>query len=146
MLTIANHGPLILSSDYWGSEYDRAGVLYLSINAGAFRLLLPAGWEREVDEMRSAKLAVVSRGPWPTQRRSDAIEILFDDGSDNPYAIHMDIRQCDRLPLDSEQAAQWVLSVWTAPRRGKPHKALERPAQYRRVDKLPCLEPWTNCE
>ena len=37
-----NHGPLILSSTFWGSEYDQTGKLFVSVNAGAIRLLVPA--------------------------------------------------------------------------------------------------------
>jgi hypothetical protein len=32
---------LLISSNYWESDLARAGYLYLSINAGAFRLLVP---------------------------------------------------------------------------------------------------------
>jgi hypothetical protein len=34
--------------------------------------------------MRTAREVIISRGPWPAQRRTNAIEILFDDGSASP--------------------------------------------------------------
>jgi hypothetical protein len=105
-------------------------------------LLLPTGWEREVEEMRSAKHAIVSRGPFPQHNLPDAVEILLDDGSDSPYSIDLAIEQCNPLPTDEDAGKEWVFAVWTAPRRGKPHKAMERPCYYRRVASLPCLEPF----
>lgn len=142
-MIITNHGPLIEASDYWESEYAARGVVYLSVNAGAFRLLLPDVLKPLLlDDMRSAREVVVSRGPWPEQGRDDALELLFDDGSTAPFSLHMGLEQVDRLPLDSDAGKQWIASVWTAPRRGRPQKALERKAYYRRVDRLPCLRPY----
>lgn len=141
MLEINNHGPLITATNYWGSELDRAGTLYLSVNAGAFRLLLPSGWESALDEMRTGREAIVTRG---MLRGGDAVELLFDDGTASPYAIHLGASQCDRLPIPEDDGrADLVFTAWTAPRRGvAPHKALERPARYRVVADLPCLRPW----
>jgi hypothetical protein len=42
LLRIDNDGPRILACNFWGSEVERAGKLYVSLNAGAFRLLVPA--------------------------------------------------------------------------------------------------------
>lgn len=144
-LVIESHGPLILSSNYWGSEADSAGTLYLSCNGGAFRLLLPKGWEQAVEEMKTGKHVIVSRGPWSKAGGSiglDSLELLFDDDTQDPYTIHLGANQCDRLPLDTDEGQQWICTVWTAPRRGKPHKSLERPAFYRRVPNIPYLQPW----
>jgi len=143
MLEIENHGPLILRSNYWGSALDRAGTLYLSINAGAFRLLLPGGWEEVVQEMQTGREVVVSRGPWAKDpgRGLDALELLFEDGTTDPYSVHLQSTQCDRLPTPEDQGKEWLFTAWTAPRRGKPHKALERPAWYRLVGQIPWLKP-----
>jgi hypothetical protein len=40
VLTFVNDGPLLVASDYWQSEMAAAGKLYVSINAGCFRLLV----------------------------------------------------------------------------------------------------------
>jgi len=140
MLRIANHGPLIVRTNYWETELAMAGKLYVSIKAGAFRILLPQAHESSLEDMRAAREIVISRGPWPAARLDDAIEILFDDRSEYPYSMHLSPESFDRLPLDSDAAGEWVCSVWTAPRRGYPHKALERIAYYRRVSRLPCLK------
>lgn len=138
-LTIKNQGPLILSSNYWGSAVDRAATLYLSCNSGAFRLLLPSGWEQEVDGMRSGKTAIISRGAWQGTSK-EAIEILLDNGSDEPYSIHLGLEQVDRPPTPENVEQDWLFAVWTG-LRGKPRKALERPARYRIVETIPWLKP-----
>jgi hypothetical protein len=138
---IRNHGPLILSTNYWDLPARPGEQLYVSINAGAFRVLLRPAAEQYTDDMRAATICVVSRGPWPAVGLVDAVEILFDDGTDDPFALHLQIESFDRLPLDSDAGREWILSVWTQPRRDRPHKALERPCWYRRVPRIPWLKP-----
>ncbi len=140
-LEIENHGPLIVRSNYWGGPLDQAGTLFVSGNAGAFRILLPTGWEQEVNEMRSGKSVIVSRGHWQTPLGREALEFLFDDGSQDPYSFHVGADQCDHLPPIEDVGREWLCTIWTAPRRGKPHKALERVCHYRIVPVLPYLKP-----
>lgn len=144
LIRIDNHGPLITGTNFFRSDLAGAGKLYLSVNAGAFRLLVPPHLEPAVSEMATGTVAVISRGPWPAEGQADALEVMLDDGTDSPWCCHLDTRSVDRLPLDEDAGRGWVLTVWTRPRRvgSRPHKALERPAYYRRVERLPCLRPW----
>ena len=141
-LIVDNDGPLVVSSNYWDLPECAMGKVLLTVNAGAFRLLLPPAAEGALEDMRAAKICVVSRGPWPAAGLADALEVLFDDSTDSPYAIHTAPAASDRLPLDSDAAGEWTLTAWTRPRRGAPHLALERPCRYRRVPRLPWLRPW----
>jgi hypothetical protein len=79
ILAVENDGQEIRATNYFESEYARRGAFYLSVNAGAFRLLVPPAHESAIEEFRTAKEVVVSRGAWTAQRRKDALEILFDD-------------------------------------------------------------------
>lgn len=142
MITIDNHGPLLLATNFWESEREGAGFYFLSINAGAFRLFVPRSREADLREFTTAKEVVISRGPWPEWQRPDALEVLFDDHTQSPFALNIVPEMCDRLPLDEDAGRECVFTAWTAPRRERPHKALERPAFYRRVARLPCLKPW----
>lgn len=158
MIQISNHGPLITSTNYWESELASAGKLYASVNAGAIRVLLPPALYWMLADMRGATECVLSRGPWtvdltPGQTQSmnlprsvekavmEGIEILFEDGSDTPFALHLTPASFDMLPAAPEPSRDWVLSVWTA-KDGQPHKALERKCYWRRVARIPWLKSW----
>jgi hypothetical protein len=137
-LEIHNHGHLIISTNYWQSEHAAAGKFYASVNAGAIRLLVPQSRRADIEDMRAAKQVILSRGPWPEQMLPDAVEILFDDLSDNPYVLHLSHESFDLLPAESDQ---WIISVWDE-KKGRPHKSIERPCQWRRVPRIPWLRPW----
>ena len=137
MIEIQNDGPFVVSTSYWQTEHARRGLLYVSVNAGAFRLLVPERLASEAPEMcRGAEYVIVTRGKYQGR---DALEILFEDGSDSPYTIHVDARQVDRLPAPSDEGRTDLrLLVYVHPGM----LVCELPARYRRVAGLPHLKPW----
>lgn len=135
MIRIENHGPLIRATNYWESELASSGKFWVSVNAGAVRILVPQSRYADLADMRAAKECVLSRGP------DDAIEIMFDDGSDQPYALHLTPTSFDLLPTAPEPGREWLLTVWLA-KDGQPHKALERVCHWRRSARIPDLRPW----
>ncbi|BBO86741.1 hypothetical protein DSCO28_73070 (plasmid) [Desulfosarcina ovata subsp. sediminis] len=138
MITIENDGQKIIKTSYWSTEHAARGYIYLSINAGAFRLLLPEVQIHLLIEMTTAKEVIVSRGPWPDENKSDGIEILFEDSTDSPFCLHLMVDQCDRLPGNKDVGKQWLFAVWT--REGL---RLELPCYFRIVKKIPWLKPYT---
>lgn len=138
ILIIENKGQSIASTNYWDSEQARAGFCYLSWNAGAARLLMPDGLKSILREMRTAQYVIVSRGPWHEQGGRDALELLFEDGTDSPYCLHLVAEQTDRLLPEDNQGGGFMVTVWT---RGG--EKLRLPGKYRRVASIPCLEPWS---
>jgi hypothetical protein len=142
MIRFENHGPILIGSNFWESEECAAGKLTVSINAGAFRILLPPAMEPVIPDMQTARECLVSRGPWPAAGLPDAFEILFDDRTSGPYALHLAVESFGGLiPSDEWIAVPLILTVWTGGRRGKPRMVLERPCWYRRAPKLPYLKP-----
>ncbi len=142
MITIQNDGPELVETNYWESEYARNGYVYLTINAGCFRLLVPDGKGIPVEDLKTGQVVLVTRGPWPEMGRHDALELLFEDYSDNPFCLHIVPEQVDRMPLDSDrdrpgQPPKWTFAVYT--RGGKVHEA---PARYRKAKKLPYMKEW----
>jgi hypothetical protein len=135
---IENAGQRIIETDYWDSEHAQRGLMYLTWNAGAARLLLPDGIKGELREMRGARYVIISRGPWHEQGGRDALELLFEDGSDAPYVVHLVAEQTDRLLPEDNQGGGFAVTVWT---RGG--EKLRLPGKYREVETLPCLEPWS---
>ncbi len=144
MIEIRNHGPLLVASNFWETEMEAAGKFYLSLNAGAFRLLVPRSQEPAIREMQTAGEVIVSRGPWPDAGRDDGFELLFEDEGETPFSLFFSVETLDRLPLDADADREWLFTAWAAPRRGKPHQVLQRPAWYRRVPKIPYLKPRTS--
>lgn len=140
MLHIENNGPLIVSSNFWGSEHEQAGKLYISCNGGAIRVMVPSALQDAIADMQGAEYAILSRGPWPAQRLPEAVEILFEDRSENPYVLHLSPESFDLLPAEPPANQGWILTVWDL-QEGKPRKAIELPCHWRRVPKIPWLKP-----
>lgn len=137
-----NDGQNIVRTSYYNTAQAAKGYVHLSINAGAFRLLVPDRIIAEIEEWKTAREVIISRGPWPDENQSDALEILFEDGSDYPYALHIVSAQVDRMPRDADrdrrdQPPRWIFAVWT-----RDGKELELPCRYRLVKRLPWLKAW----
>lgn len=142
-ITIANDGAAVVSSNYWTSDYARAGKLFASTNAGAVRLLLPPDYSELVREVRGAEYAVLSRGPWPEAGLNEAVEIMWEDNSDSPYALHLSKESFDLLPAEPEPGKEWIVSTWELVG-DKPTQCTEHRLYWRRAAKLPCMQPLQN--
>ncbi len=139
-IVTVNHGPLIVSSTYWGSAIEEAGKIWISVNAGAIRVLVPSAMRRIIEDMRTATYVICSRGPWPQGGKDDAMELLFEDGSDSPFSLHVGPESVDMFPGEPNAGRQWICAAWDW-KKSKPHKAVERPCHWRRVSSLPWLKP-----
>jgi hypothetical protein len=137
MISITNDGQAITSTNYWHTAHALKGLLYLSWNAGAARLLVPPAAAAMVPEMRTGREVIISRGPWAEQPQREAFELLFEDGTDTPFAVHLMVQQSDRLPPDEDQRRSFPCAVWTPD-----GKVIELPARYRKVASVPDLSPW----
>lgn len=136
---IENEGQKIKKSNYWDSEYAKTGKLYLSSNAGAFRLLAPEDMAMDLQrECGLANEALISLGTWPEAGKEKAAEILLEDGSDSPYVLHLSVEQLDRWPDPADDGRQFTFTLWG---RG-PELLAELPARLRFVPSLPYLRPW----
>lgn len=105
MFTMSNDGPELLTTDYWDSDHARKGLLYLSGNAGVWRLLVPPAAAAMLPDMRTGRRvfierSIVSPACW---------DIVFDDGTDSPFCVSLDRRQLDRaMEPGSTQLTVWV--------------------------------------
>ncbi|WP_349304558.1 hypothetical protein [Escherichia coli] len=98
MFFIENEGQAVARTDYWQSVQAQAGYVYLSWNAGAARLLVPDAAKHLLREMRGAEYVIISKG---TLHGRDALELIFEDGSDAPFVTHMLSEQCDPLSVNA---------------------------------------------
>lgn len=141
-IIIENDGPTIVSSNFWESSAARAGKVFLSTNAGAFRLLCP----KRIDsvgtlgdllrEVKGAQYVIVSRGHF---EGPDGMELLWEDGSDNPFCIHLNRNSLDRVPEPADAGrTDLTLAIWA----DGPTLMRSFACRYRQVDRLPALNPW----
>jgi len=132
-IEIGNNGQEITDTNYWYTPHAQKGHFYLSWNAGAARLLVPRSQLSTIDEMKTGKLVIISRGEYENR---DALELLFEDYTDTPYFITLVTDQTDRLLPASDAGSEFVFSVWT-----ENGKQFTLKAMYRTVGKLPFLNP-----
>ena len=140
-IEIRNQGQEIVSTTYWRTEHARRYLAYLSINAGALRLLWPGHAGDMTALLERASHAVLSRGPWPLEGVPDALELMLEDGSGAPWAAHMDARQADRLWTSADDGRALPLIVYG--RGATPAGVAELgrlSCLLRRVPSLPCLK------
>ena len=138
-ISIANRGQAIASTNYWDMEHAKAGLIFLSWNAGAGRVLIPDVQKPLLRQMKGAKSVIVSGGPWPDRGGRDAWELMWEDYSEAPFAIHLLAEQSDRLLAETDLGKGFTISVWT--RGGMKGRW---PGRYRRVDQIPYMQAWKN--
>lgn len=132
---VENDGQKIVSTNYWDSDHAKRGLIFISINAGCFRVLIPRAAREFIHEMRIAKIkeVVVSRGSWQGR---DCLEFLFEDGKDDPLSCCIQVEQVDRLPLSEDTEKTWICSVYSEQGQFRSY-----PCYYRIVPSLPWLKP-----
>lgn len=142
-VAIANDGPRLTATNYWRSSEARAGACFLSWNAGAARLLVPAARVTEVaDALRTVKGAAVTRGRW---HGYDAYEVLLDDGTDEPWCLHLVATQSSDRLIPAAEAGRAIQLVVYAPAPSAPEGVkvvAQLPARFRVATSLPDLRPW----
>ena len=153
IIDFENDGPRVVRTTYFETLMAERGFLHLSVNAGAFRLLVPRAAAMDFAEMRTAEYVVVTQGAWTpppvpqpdgTRRMrppaENAMELLFEDHSASPYAVVLPPSQCFGSP-SRQDAGRTDLRCLVYSE--GPTLELEIPARYRRASRLPCLKPWS---
>lgn len=140
-IELNNAGPEIVSTNFWETEMAGRGLFFASVNAGAFRILVPDSRKSEIPEMRKgAKHFVVSCLPldqWKVGAYS--VEVLIEARSDHPYVFQLDSASVDFQIGPESVGIEWKGSVWEN-RDGKPHRVFERPAFVQVVPSLPWMK------
>jgi hypothetical protein len=138
-IEVHNNGKHITSTNYWKSTYSQNGYCYFTINAGCVRLLLPQGegHGQQFDEsvLDTTQHVIITRGHYQGR---DAYEVLFEDGSSEPYVMFTLANQWQRgIPRSESGRTGIAFHVY---RDGRLIRQLE--ARFREVETLPCLKPW----
>lgn len=113
------------------------GLAYVSINAGCFRILVPDG-APAIDPI-GAEYVFVTRGKWVAKESREAMEFVFEDGSDAPYHLIVEMLQCDRLPAGDDDGRTDLRCIGY---RSDLSVAWNLPARSRVKLQLPYLKAW----
>ena len=141
LITIANDGPEITDTNYWQHPYAARGLFFLSTNAGCLRLLVPGAHLGLVRDMtKDVREVVLTRGKM--EGKDDVVEIMFEDGSDSPFALHLDPGQLDRRWTKQDEGSQCTFAIYTQGG-GKIGKVATFDRCFlRRMARLPHMKPW----
>ena len=106
-ITILNDAQKIKDTNFFDHPMAKAGVFYLSCNAGALRLLVPdlkASW---IDEMKTGNRVEIEIEPNILENMvgiiqgdiagRDLYKIFFEDDTGQPFCVQMGSDQCDRM-------------------------------------------------
>ena len=135
MLTIVNDGQKIRETNFWQLSTNK---FWVSVNAGCMRLLVPRAMHYTIDDIKTGKEVVVSRGPMPSAGILDGMEIMFDDHTDEPFAIHVGTAAFDLVPNEEWIEREFPFHVYTET------EVIHFSAHYRVVRRLPCLKRWVS--
>lgn len=162
LLTIENRGKFLVNTNYWDSQAAKLGYAFVSWNAGACRILVPDASLSMIDEMRTGHRAIIMAGKFEAEAvnsftseldaRSlslaqesgltehgfygEGLDIVFDDGTNNPYSMLTRTEQADRRLPPSDHGSKMDMLIYT--RDGVVHQL---PCYYVVVDTIPSAIP-----
>ncbi len=124
--------------EFWNTEGAQKGFFHVGFDGRDFCLLVPDCQCADISEIRTGRHVVITLGFHVGTGRT-MYEILFEDGSSSPYALHILPEMFER-PLSMAETASLArrLIVYT---RGFVEVAAMS-AYFREVETLPCLKPW----
>lgn len=134
LITISNNGKELTETNYWELEHSQKGKFYVSINAGCIRLLCPPSQKIMISEMKTGKIIIISKGFWTEQNR-DGVEIMFEDNSESPFALHLSVEQFDFVPKDGKR---WRFAIYTKDE----GKIFDKKCKVRTVKTIPYMKEW----
>jgi hypothetical protein len=133
---LRNDGAKLLETNYWTTSYAGRGFCYLSPLGGALRLLIPEAQRAAIQEMRNAKYVIASFGFWP-EADTEGVELLFEDDSSEPFALHLPVTLMERQIGSSDMGREVPFLAYSPA-----GLEFEMRVKLRRVPALPCLAAW----
>jgi hypothetical protein len=125
-----------LETTYFDTDMCRKGFYYLVHNNGKYFLLLPKWNERVINEMETGKTVIITRGSH--EGIKDSFEIVFDDGSENPYSVLLRDEQFTRITPLKEG---WNGTLYVYSGDIDECRLIFNYVYYRITDNLPCFDP-----
>jgi len=131
-LMIGNKGAAVASTNYWMTEYAENGIYFMSVNAGACRLLVPSSEAEDVEEMATGGQVQITVG-FSVEHQQHCMEIVFFDGTDSPFHLLIGCNQWDMIPKAGDR---WRFTVWVEGDGGQPVPVLDLPCEVRKAEQV----------
>ena len=137
IIKIQCKGPEIEHTNFWDTEMGIDTYMF-SYKDGCMRLLVPKCRNIELLDMVQSEYVVASRLR-SIEGEKFAIELLFEDNSQDQFCIFMDaISSVGPFPsADEDELTERKLTIWAE----GGYKVAELPLYIRYAPKLPWLEP-----
>lgn len=101
---VKNEGLQIVSTNYWTTPRAARGYLYLSVRSRTVRVLLPETVAGDfLRETANADRAAVTLAGADSK---NPVHLLWEDGTNTPFVMSLDVRQCDFV-LPRSVAGRW---------------------------------------
>jgi hypothetical protein len=111
LITFENDEKEIIATNYYQTELNTHNKFYVSLNAGAFRLLIPETLtEKIIYELNLSKKILIFR-----KKLSFGLigfQILLDDGSSNPFIFEFTENSFDRLPIREDSGRKFTFLAY----------------------------------
>jgi len=125
-----------LETTYFDTEMCRKGLYYLVHSNGKYFLLLPKWSEKQLKEMETGKAVIITRGKH--EGKKDYFEIVFNDNTENPYAVLLNDEQFTRITPLKEG---WNGKLYVYSGDLDECKLIFPYVYYRIADNIPCFDP-----
>lgn len=138
LLEVVNKGQDLVASNYWDTVYNKKGLIMVTMNAGALRLLMPDDFAlpETLNDYKKAAHAVLTMGSWLD--KPIAVEIMLEDFTNAPHTFHLlPTVFLEGIPLLDRDTC--TFSIWTK----GPNKVCEMTCYLRRtIHRLPYQKPY----
>ena len=92
-IRVGNDGIYMTETNYWHHELAVQGLMYLSGNAGAIRLLVPPKKESYIPEIKTGKSVEIESG---VLKGRAVFNLFFVDGTPTPFMVSLQKEMSDR--------------------------------------------------
>jgi hypothetical protein len=127
-----------VETTYWDTDICKNGLFYLINNMNKYFLFIPENKDDVLREMDTGKSIVITRGNY--NGKSDCFDIMFNDNTDNPYAILLEDEYFTR---NSPLKEGWNGTFYIYSGSLEEYKSFFANVYYRVTENIPCLQPVT---
>jgi hypothetical protein len=109
-LNIQYTDSVINKTNYKKSEFNYSNLCYLLFAETCYHLFVPDQYLSSIDEMAAGKYAVLTQG-YHKSLKGEILEIMFEDFSATPFAIHLSMIQTSDISFKADETKKIRLII-----------------------------------